>query len=86
VPISQIFTVTGGTGLFTGTSGSFTGIGARIEANGMANIHLDFNGTVNTIPEPMTLVLLGTGLAGVAAKVRRRRKAISTSTAAGLPS
>jgi hypothetical protein len=74
VPISQIFTVTGGTGLFTGTSGSFTGIGARIEANGMANIHLDFNGTITTVPEPATVVLLGSGLAGVGAAVRKRRK------------
>jgi len=29
----------------------------------------------STIPEPMTMLLFGTGLAGVAAKVRRRRKA-----------
>jgi len=80
VPISQIFTVTGGTGLFTGTSGSFTGIGARIEANGMANIHLNFNGTVTTVPEPATLLLLGTGLMGVMAKARQRRKGMSTRT------
>ena len=31
--------------------------------------------TTNPIPEPMTMILFGTGLAGVAAKVRRRRKA-----------
>jgi hypothetical protein len=30
---------------------------------------------INPIPEPMTMILFGTGLAGIAAKVRRRRKA-----------
>ena len=31
--------------------------------------------TTNPVPEPMTMILFGTGLAGVAAKVRKRRKA-----------
>ena len=33
------------------------------------------SGTPGTVPEPMTMILFGTGLAGVAAKVRRSRKA-----------
>jgi hypothetical protein len=47
-------------GLFGGSSGH--------------NAQLLINGQTVPTPEPATLLLLGTGLAGIAAKVRRRRK------------
>ena len=79
--VSEMFTITGGTGIFTAASGSLIATGVlTFNANGTTNSRLDFSGTINTVPEPMTVVLLGTGLAGIAAKVRKRRKAISTST------
>jgi hypothetical protein len=37
--------------------------------------NIRFANTVTAVPEPTTILLLGTGLAGVAAKVRKRRKA-----------
>jgi len=36
----------------------------------------NFNVTAPQVPEPTTILLLGTGLAGIAAKVRKRRKAV----------
>ncbi len=73
---SETFTLTGGTGLFAGASGSLLGTGTvAFNPNGTANSHTDFTGTINTVPEPTTILILGTGLAGVAAKVRKRRKA-----------
>ncbi|MEJ7577472.1 MAG: PEP-CTERM sorting domain-containing protein [Pyrinomonadaceae bacterium] len=81
--VSFIFSITGGTGLFAGATGSLLADGqVTILPSGFTNSTLNFNGTITTVPEPATLVLLGTGLAGVATKVRKRLKAISTSTTA----
>ncbi len=75
VGVSFTYTLTGGTGLFTAASGSLIANGTTTFTPTGTNSHIDISGTVNTIPEPATVVLLGTGLAGVVAKVRKRRKA-----------
>jgi len=41
--------------------------------SGIDNINV--TGNVTPVPEPATMILLGTGLAGIAAKVRKRRHA-----------
>lgn len=67
---TQTFTFSNANG-----SGSFTLTLADVfvQTGRSAQLTAGFTGQQNPIPEPMTMLLFGTGLAGVAAKVRRRR-------------
>ena len=61
------------------TTGSFTLIvnDVFVQSGRQAPVLAGFSGsqTAATVPEPATLLLLGTGLAGVASKLRKRRQA-----------
>ena len=82
--------VEGASATFT-ISGNFTGFSQSQIAQGMflrfQNVNGDgsdvarFCGPTPEVPEPMTMVLLGTGLAGVAGAVRRKRKATAAAKA-----
>jgi PEP-CTERM motif-containing protein len=66
-----VFTFDNGT-----TSGTFSVAVADlfVESGNQANVTAGTTGQQTAIPEPATLLLLGTGLTGVAAKLRKRRK------------
>jgi hypothetical protein len=52
----------------------------------LSNVHggperFKFGAAAGPVPEPTTMILLGTGLAGIAGAVRRRRKAAAAAKA-----
>ncbi|HZH31600.1 MAG TPA: PEP-CTERM sorting domain-containing protein [Pyrinomonadaceae bacterium] len=67
----QTFTFSNASG-----SGSFsiTLPNVFVQSGDTANLTAGLSGNQTAVPEPATMLLLGTGLAGVAARIRKRRK------------
>jgi hypothetical protein len=75
-----MFTITGGTLTYAGATGSgffhnFENVTAGTGNAGLTGGTISAPGIKAPIPEPATLLLLGTGLGGVATALRKRRKA-----------
>jgi hypothetical protein len=75
--------IAGGTSATFVITGDFSGltadqvahsIFARFQAVNGGGSDVATGGTPGTVPEPMTMILFGTGLAGIAARARRRTK------------
>jgi hypothetical protein len=69
VPFTQLLTVTGGTGEFLLYHGTLTGLEISNQLDG--SFTSSGGGTLETTPEPESIVLFGTGLASLLAYRKR---------------
>jgi hypothetical protein len=73
---SQTLTIVGGTGAFAGAGGTLSKVGTfTLNAGDTFTLRQTITGTVSTVPEPATVLLLAAGLVGGGAVARRRRGA-----------
>lgn len=74
--VSQTHLVTGGTGFFAGTSGSFASAGTLSFLSGRPTVAQTFQGTLNipAVPEPSTWAMLVAGFGAIGAAMRGRRR------------
>jgi hypothetical protein len=67
--LTVVFTLSGVPPAFLEISGSQVHLQSLPDGNSQKP-----NGTITTVPEPASMLLLGTGLAGIASRLRKRRK------------
>ncbi|RYG87482.1 MAG: PEP-CTERM sorting domain-containing protein, partial [Alphaproteobacteria bacterium] len=76
------YTITGGSGIFDGATGSFTNIGTvDVRGGPPSRLSLNFDGAIiaGAVPEPATwaLLLLGFGMLGCGMRTRRARDSLT---------